>query len=52
MLEKKFVTNLGRRFSARQSDAILTASLQRATLEAMPVNEYVDLYEAPQPAPR
>jgi 2-methylcitrate dehydratase len=44
LLEKKFVTNLGRRFSAKQADAILQASLQRSTLEPMPVNEYVDLY--------
>jgi len=46
LLEKKFVTNLGRRFSAEQADAILEASLQRSTLEAMPVNTYVDLYQA------
>jgi 2-methylcitrate dehydratase len=44
LLEKKFVTNLGRRFSAQKADAILKASLQRSTLEATPVNEYVDLY--------
>ncbi len=45
LLEKKFVTNLGRRFSAKQSEAIFEASLQRAALENMPVNEYVDLYQ-------
>jgi 2-methylcitrate dehydratase len=44
LLEKKFVTNLGRRFPAKQAEAILEAGLQRSTLEAMPVNEYVDLY--------
>jgi 2-methylcitrate dehydratase len=44
LLEKKFVTNLGRRFSAQKADAILKASLQRSTLEVTPVNEYVDLY--------
>ena len=44
LLEKKFVTNLGRRFAAETSEAILKASLDRATLEAMPVNDYVDLY--------
>jgi 2-methylcitrate dehydratase len=46
LLEKKFVTNLGRRFSAKQADAILAASLHRSTLQATPVNEYVDLYQA------
>jgi 2-methylcitrate dehydratase len=46
LLEKKFVTNLGRRFSAKQAEAILEASLQRGTLEGMSVNEYVDLYQA------
>jgi 2-methylcitrate dehydratase len=45
LLEKKFVTNLGRRFSAKQADAILEASLQRSVLENMPVNEYVDRYQ-------
>jgi 2-methylcitrate dehydratase len=46
LLEKKFVTNLGRRFSARQAEAILQASLKRDALERMPVNAYVDLYQA------
>ena len=46
LLEKKFVTNLGRRFSPAQAGAILDASLQHSTLERMPVNEYVDLYSA------
>jgi 2-methylcitrate dehydratase len=46
LLEKKFVTNLGRRFSAKQAEAILAASVERSALEAMPVNEYVDLYQA------
>ena len=46
LLEKKFVTNLGRRFSAYQAELILQASLERSILEAMPVNEYVDLYHA------
>ena len=44
LLEKKFVTNLGRRFSKKQAEAILSVSLDRGTLEAMPVNDYVDLY--------
>jgi 2-methylcitrate dehydratase len=46
LLEKKFVTNLGRRFSAKRAEAILAASVERSALEAMPVNEYVDLYQA------
>ncbi|HEV8019979.1 MAG TPA: bifunctional 2-methylcitrate dehydratase/aconitate hydratase [Candidatus Lustribacter sp.] len=46
LLEKKFVTNLNRRFSAEQTEAILAASLQRGVLEEMAVNDYVDLYEA------
>jgi 2-methylcitrate dehydratase len=44
LLVEKFRTNLARRFPARQQQAILAASLDQATLEAMPVNEYVDLY--------
>ena len=46
LLEAKFRTNLARRFAKKQQDAILAASLQQATLEAMPVHEYVDLYTA------
>jgi len=49
LLEAKFVTNLGRRFSAQQAQAILDASLDRDVLGAMPVNDYVDLYEAASP---
>ncbi|MGM3274155.1 bifunctional 2-methylcitrate dehydratase/aconitate hydratase [Ralstonia sp. 24A2] len=44
LLVEKFRTNLARRFPARQQDAILAASLDQKTLEAMPVNAYVDLY--------
>ncbi|KJK24258.1 2-methylcitrate dehydratase [Burkholderiaceae bacterium 16] len=44
LLVEKFKTNLARRFPARQQQAILAVSLDRARLEAMPVNEYVDLY--------
>ncbi|MHA6844998.1 bifunctional 2-methylcitrate dehydratase/aconitate hydratase [Ralstonia syzygii] len=44
LLVEKFRTNLARRFPARQQDAILRASLDQKALEAMPVNEYVDLY--------
>jgi len=44
LLIEKFRTNLARRFPAKQQQAILDASLDAARLEAMPVNEYVDLY--------
>jgi len=46
LLEAKFRTNLARRFARKQQDAILAASLDRQTLEAMPVHEYLDLYTA------
>jgi 2-methylcitrate dehydratase len=44
LLVEKFRTNLARRFPQKQQQAILAASLDQATLESMPVNEYVDLY--------
>jgi 2-methylcitrate dehydratase len=44
LLEAKFRTNLARRFPTPQQEAILAVSLDPAKLEAMPVNEYVDLY--------
>jgi 2-methylcitrate dehydratase len=44
LLVEKFRTNLARRFPAKQQEAILAASLDLKTLEAMPVHEYVDLY--------
>jgi 2-methylcitrate dehydratase len=44
LLEAKFRTNLARRFPRKQQDAILAVSLDQKALEAMPVNEYVDLY--------
>ena len=44
LLEAKFRTNLARRFPSKQQNAILKASLDQKSLEAMPVNEYVDLY--------
>ncbi len=44
LLEAKFRTNLARCFDVAQQQAILDASLDRARLEAMPVDEYVDLY--------
>ncbi|CAM2184280.1 2-methylcitrate dehydratase [Paraburkholderia sacchari] len=44
LLIEKFRTNLARSFPAKQQQAILDVSLDAARLEAMPVNEYVDLY--------
>jgi 2-methylcitrate dehydratase len=44
LLEAKFRTNLARRFPAKQQQAILAVSLDQKKLEAMSVNEYVDLY--------
>ena len=48
LLVAKFKTNLARRFPAEQQERILEVSLgtglNEGRLEAMPVNEYVDLY--------
>ncbi len=44
LLVEKFKTNLRRRFPEAQQRRILEVSLDRDWLEAMPVNEYVDLY--------
>ncbi|PLZ00844.1 2-methylcitrate dehydratase [Burkholderia sp. WAC0059] len=44
LLVEKFRTNLARRFPQKQQQAILDVSLDQARLEAMPVDEYVDLY--------
>jgi len=44
LLEAKFRTNLARRFAEKRQRAILEVSLDQARLEAMPVNDYVDLY--------
>jgi 2-methylcitrate dehydratase len=44
LLVEKFKTNLRRRFSDAQQRRILDVSLDRERLEAMAVNEYVDLY--------
>ncbi|MEN5157185.1 bifunctional 2-methylcitrate dehydratase/aconitate hydratase [Achromobacter spanius] len=44
LLEAKFRTNLARIFPPRQQQRILDASLAQATLESMPVHEYMDLY--------
>ena len=44
LLIEKFKTNLARRFPEKQRQVILEASLDPVRLEAMPINEYVDLY--------
>jgi 2-methylcitrate dehydratase len=44
LLQKKFETNLARSFPTNQQQKILEASADLATLEAMPVRDYVDLF--------
>jgi 2-methylcitrate dehydratase len=44
LLEAKFQTNLARVFPDKRQKEILAVSLDQAALEAMPVQEYVDLY--------
>ncbi|MGO9323218.1 MAG: bifunctional 2-methylcitrate dehydratase/aconitate hydratase [Terracidiphilus sp.] len=44
LLIEKFKTNLRRRFNEAQQQRILNVSLNPAHIDAMPVNEYVDLY--------
>jgi len=44
LLEQKFKTNLARQFPPRQQQQILDVSLNQKKLEAMSVNDYVDLY--------
>jgi 2-methylcitrate dehydratase len=44
LLELKFRTNLARRFAAKQQNAILEVCSHAKVLEAMPVNEFVDLF--------
>ena len=44
LLEAKFRTNLARRFSPEQSEAVLEVSLDTERLERMTVSDYVDLY--------
>jgi len=43
VLMEKFEKNVARAFAAKQRDAILEACLDQQRLEAMPVNEFVDL---------
>jgi 2-methylcitrate dehydratase len=44
LLLDKFQRNLARRFSAEAQEKILAASSEQATLEAMPVDEYLGFY--------
>jgi 2-methylcitrate dehydratase len=44
LLEAKFRTNLARMFPAKQQARILEVSLDQKKLEAMSVNDYVDMY--------
>ena len=44
LLVEKFKTNLARRLSGERQQAILDCSLAQTKLEAMAVNDYVDLY--------
>jgi 2-methylcitrate dehydratase len=44
LLVEKFKANLRRRFTEAQQQRILDVSLSGDRLDAMPVNEYVDLY--------
>jgi 2-methylcitrate dehydratase len=44
LLVEKFKANLRRRFPEAQQNQIIEASLSADRLDAMPVNEYVDLY--------
>jgi len=44
LLIEKFRKNLGRRFPAKQQEAILDVCLDRRLLESMPVYEFVDMF--------
>jgi 2-methylcitrate dehydratase PrpD len=43
-LEAKFKANLARRFPPRQAQTILDLCQDQKRLEAVPVNEFVDLF--------
>ncbi|HRN56129.1 MAG TPA: 2-methylcitrate dehydratase, partial [Agriterribacter sp.] len=43
LLIEKFKTNLARKFSVKQQQTILRASLDYKTLVSLPVNEFVDM---------
>ena len=44
VLVEKFKTNLARRFPAQQQKAILDACMDADRLQAMPVDQFVDLF--------
>lgn len=44
VLVEKFRTNLARRFPSRQQSTILGICLNKAKLDSMPVNEFVDMF--------
>jgi 2-methylcitrate dehydratase len=44
LLIEKFKRNLARRFASEQQQRILDASMNRSTLQNLPVSDYVDLY--------
>ena len=44
VLIAKFITNLARRFPAKQQQAILALCQDQKKLESTPVNEFVDLF--------
>jgi 2-methylcitrate dehydratase len=44
LLEAKFQTNLARRFSAKQQQAVMTLCADQKRLEATPVHAFVDLF--------
>jgi 2-methylcitrate dehydratase len=48
LLIEKFKTNLRRRFNDDQQQRILDVSLSHERLDALPANEYVDLYVIPR----
>jgi 2-methylcitrate dehydratase len=43
LLEEKFRINLARRFPAKQAEALLDLCMQQKKLEAMPVQQFVDM---------
>ncbi len=45
LLEAKFRQNIAGRFSSRQQETILAASLEQSQFERINVHEYVDLYD-------
>jgi 2-methylcitrate dehydratase len=44
ILVEKFKRNLARRFPPKQQKTILELCMDRSTLEATPVNQFVDLF--------